>query len=145
MTKEEFLTVKEGDEVFLAPDTKGHCKKAIVVEVYHDRFKDGAKVKFPVINPRSDLLEMGFRKRAELLKRPLTKEEIPIKRYAWQHPTTGEIFTPSQLEKKHPDLNHQKLADCLAMRKAVGGVIYNHVQLSMAHTVYAVCERGIGT
>lgn len=139
MTEEEFVNVREGAEVYLQPNNKGECVKVLVLTAYHDKRKDGAKVRvFKKDNYGGIYTEDRFLKRVELLSKPLELDKIPQSKYAYRLKGTEELFSLTQVRKKYPHLTRGVVEHALKEKGEVEGELWEHVQLTRAGTCYRV-------
>lgn len=139
MTEEEWINVGKGAEVYLQPNSKGVCVKATVLAAYHDKRKDGAKVRIIVKDSYGGFhTDERFLKRVELLSKPIELDKIPQAKYAYRLKGTEQLFSLYQVRKKYPHLSRGMLEHALREKGEVEGEFWEHVQLTQAGTVYKV-------
>ena len=139
MTEEEFVNVREGAEVYLQPNNKGVCVKATVLVAFHDKRKDGAKVRIIVKDSYGGFhTDERFLKRVELLVKPLELDKIPQSKYAYRLKGTEQLFSLAQVKKKYPHLTRGVVEHALRETGEVEGELWEHVQLTRAGTCYKV-------
>lgn len=139
MTQEEWINVREGAEVYLQPNTKGVCVKAVVLVAFHDKRKDGAKIRIYTQDVYGNThTEDRFMKRVELLTKPIDPHKIPQGKYAYRLQGTEQLVPLAEIKSKHPNLSRGIVEHALRTGRDVEGEFYERVQLTMAGTIYRV-------